>query len=103
MIYQIANGSIDNDLIQNTCFGEYGELSAESANSSLNAGNYEWYTYRKYLVDSSQPCSEMLATCFFGLEEINCMKIFDTVLSDEGLCCSFNAVDPKFLYTNPTK
>lgn len=77
---KVANGSTDEDLIANTCFEEYGNASSNS-----NTTNYEWYTYRKYLLDSSQPCNEMLNRCYFGLELIDCMKIFDTVLSDEGV------------------
>lgn len=80
VIYNIANGTVDEELIKNTCFEEYATTSV--SNSSMK--NYEWYTYRKYLVDSSQPCSEMLKMCTFGLEEIDCMKLFVTVLSDEG-------------------
>lgn len=38
----------------------------------------------------SLPCEEMLLTCDYGGIEYNCMDIFVTVLTDEGLCCTFN-------------
>lgn len=80
-IYKMANGSIDDELINNACFEEY----ATSSPNHTSTDNYEWYTYRKFLVDSSQPCNEMLKLCIFGLEKMDCMKLFDTVLSDEGI------------------
>lgn len=82
---KLANGSIDDDLIKNICYNEYANVTAVNPNMK----NYEWYTFRKYLVDSSQPCNEMLKFCQFGLEKLDCMTIFDTVLSDEGVWLRF--------------
>lgn len=36
-------------------------------------------------------------SCWYGGIEYNCMDIFVTVLTDEGLCCTFNAVNKKFI------
>lgn len=77
----MPNGSIDNDLMKNVCFNEYGNATAINP----NVKNYEWYPFRKHLVDSSQACNDMLIYCQFGLEKLDCMRLFDTVLSDEGV------------------
>lgn len=45
----------------------------------------------------SQPCDEMLVMCKFGNQLIDCFKIFETALTDDGLCCTFNQAHPKFI------
>lgn len=36
--------------------------------------------------------------CKFGMQTIDCDKNFKSVLTDEGLCCTFNAVHPKLMF-----
>lgn len=38
--------------------------------------------------------------CKFGMKKKNCQKIFTSVLSDDGLCCSFNTIHPNLLFQN---
>lgn len=45
----------------------------------------------------SQSCKDMFISCSYGGFEYNCTDIFVTVLTDEGLCCTFNAVNRKFI------
>lgn len=59
-----------------------------------------WSYVRKFLLNASQSCEEMIKLCKFGMETINCKTIFSSVLTDEGLCCTFNAVHPKLLFKN---
>lgn len=75
------NGSVDDDLVANICYSEYDNTTKINP----NMGDYEWYAFRKYLEDSSQPCSEMLKLCRFGLNQLDCSKDFDSVLTDEGI------------------
>lgn len=42
----------------------------------------------------------MIKLCKFGMNTINCDTAFSSVLTDEGLCCSFNAVHPRLLFKN---
>lgn len=51
----------------------------------------------KHFFQVSQSCEEMLISCVYGGVEFNCTDIFVTVLTDEGLCCTFNAVNRKFI------
>lgn len=39
----------------------------------------------------------MFISCIYGGFEYNCTDIFVTVLTDEGLCCTFNGVNKKFI------
>ena len=40
----------------------------------------------------------MLRMCRYARIAQHCTDIFQSLLTDEGLCCTFNAVHPKLLY-----
>lgn len=88
-------------MLQNICADEYDNVTIQDADVVKEKS--DWDTFRHLLLNISQPCKEMLVKCRFGLETFNCMNLFDTVLTDEGLCCIFNPVEPQFLYKNPLK
>lgn len=48
----------------------------------------------------TQPCDEMLVTCKYGSELLHCSDIFETTLTDDGLCCTFNQAHQKFIEQN---
>lgn len=58
----------------------------------------KWSYVREFLLNSSQSCDAMIQLCRFGKERILCDDIFKSVLTDEGLCCTFNAVHPKLMF-----
>lgn len=62
---------------------------------------WEW-VINKYIfylfLQISQPCEEMIIGCNFGGADYNCKDIFRTIVTDEGLCCVFNKLDPNFMY-----
>lgn len=45
----------------------------------------------------TQPCESMLVACKYGGNDVECMDIFNSVLTDGGVCCIFNGVHRKFL------
>lgn len=45
----------------------------------------------------AKPCHRLLIWCSYGGIEYNCSEIFMTVLSDDGLCCTFNALNRRFI------
>ncbi|TMW44538.1 hypothetical protein DOY81_010383, partial [Sarcophaga bullata] len=59
-----------------------------------------WKYFKAILIEVAQSCEDMLLYCSFGSQIENCSVIFNTVLTDDGLCCTFNALDPKFLLRN---
>lgn len=71
---------------------------------SLNDDDEEvegkWSYVREFLLNASQPCEDMISLCKFGMQKIDCDKSFSSVLTDEGLCCTFNAVHPKLLFND---
>lgn len=86
-------GSLEASMLQNFCLDE------NSKDPAVNNSNGEhWSTIKQFLQNISQPCSDMLVMCRFAMEDYKCMELFDTVLTDEGLCCIFNNVHPAFLY-----
>ena len=48
----------------------------------------------------SQPCDELLVTCIFLGEKVNCTDIFYPVITDEGQCCTFNTQPPAVMFKN---
>lgn len=59
-----------------------------------------WSYVRDFLVNSSQKCAEMLKMCKFATKSIQCKPSFTTYMTDEGLCCTFNGIHPKFMFKN---
>ncbi|XP_031627357.1 pickpocket protein 28-like [Contarinia nasturtii] len=52
---------------------------------------------RFFIHQVSQSCQDMLIKCIYGGITYNCTDIFLTVLTDEGLCCTFNGLNKKFI------
>ncbi|XP_031626188.1 pickpocket protein 28-like [Contarinia nasturtii] len=106
--YSIANqfvsGSSQSAWLQNICMDEYANSTVKNDDVPLREWEKmgEWDSFKQYLLNISQPCSAMLLMCRYALDTFNCMDIFDTNLSDEGICCTFNKAEPKFLFKNPT-
>ncbi|XP_058977979.1 pickpocket protein 28-like [Musca domestica] len=63
----------------------------------------DWSSLNQFISDISQPCEKMLVSCRFGGMAYDCLRIFHPIVTDEGHCCAFNMVHPKFLYTEGTQ
>lgn len=76
------------------------ESICTQGDSLTNETDFEgqWSYVRQFLLNSAQPCEEMITACKFGMKTINCSKSFSSVLTDEGLCCTFNAIHPQLLF-----
>ncbi|XP_016984383.1 pickpocket protein 28 [Drosophila rhopaloa] len=59
-----------------------------------------WKYFKAILVEVAQPCEKMLLYCSFGSREEECSLLFNSILTDDGLCCNFNALDPSYLIRN---
>ncbi|XP_045472093.1 pickpocket protein 28-like isoform X2 [Harmonia axyridis] len=72
-------------------------------NSDMNETEYEtdWDTMQNFLITVGQSCSDMLKSCSWKNEKVNCDEYFNNDLTDEGLCCSFNRLPPNKIYWNP--
>ncbi|CAB3366736.1 Hypothetical predicted protein [Cloeon dipterum] len=61
----------------------------------------KWATVQEFMIKGGQPCHEMLVACAWSSKNRNCTNLFNTALTDEGLCCSFNKVPRELLFRNP--
>ena len=52
---------------------------------------------RKDKLQISQPCEELLVTCHFLGDAVNCTDLFSSVITDEGACCAFNIMPDEIM------
>uniref|UniRef100_A0A182Q3R4 Pickpocket n=1 Tax=Anopheles farauti TaxID=69004 RepID=A0A182Q3R4_9DIPT len=73
-----------------------------SIDGDFNVTQYEgkWSVVKKLLLNSTQPCSGLLKACRYAKQTEKCTDIFQSVFTDEGLCCTFNALDSVFMFRN---
>lgn len=57
----------------------------------------KWSRFSQFMLDVAQSCNAMLLMCRYGGDVYNCSDLFNTILTDEGLCCIFNGVHPRYL------
>ncbi|XP_059223215.1 pickpocket protein 28-like [Stomoxys calcitrans] len=86
--------SMEHALIQMLCKRDINRTMVDTVNN--------WYTLNQFISDVSQPCENMLIACRFGGTDYDCRRLFHAIVTDEGLCCVFNMLHPKFLYTEGT-
>ncbi|XP_076270438.1 pickpocket protein 28-like [Rhynchophorus ferrugineus] len=83
--------SIERKLLDDSCNG----------NTTFdNSENISWESLRDFLVKVGNSCSDMLHSCQWGAEKLDCNDIFNNDLTDEGLCCSFNRLPPEKIFRN---
>ncbi|EZA54394.1 pickpocket protein 28 isoform X1 [Ooceraea biroi] len=63
--------------------------------------NIEWERIERFKINTSQSCTDMLYYCVWHGSQHDCNKIFNSVMTDEGICCNFNSVNRKYLLYNP--
>lgn len=119
VVQDFREGTVEDALLQSLC-------AKKVTFNGIRSNNTSWNVFQQFLVrvtatyiyfalnlnqicysdcniyfhispQVSQPCSEMLVRCSFASVDHDCMELFNTVLTDEGLCCIFNRVHPKFL------
>ncbi|XP_059223216.1 pickpocket protein 28-like [Stomoxys calcitrans] len=89
--------SVEHAMIQMLCKRDINlSMTAE------DSGAKNWTSLNQFISNIAQPCENMLIACRFGGIDYNCKRIFHAIITDEGLCCAFNMVHPKFLYTKGT-
>lgn len=92
-----------------SCWWECNKIQREMGrfSESIDSGERFCTTIRRqiglinsllhWLIQVSQSCEDMLISCIYGGSEYNCTDLFVTVLTDEGLCCTFNGVNKRFI------
>ncbi|XP_073948785.1 pickpocket protein 28-like [Choristoneura fumiferana] len=95
--YKKSGSPVDKKLLESLCTSQddteiFDNDAAESA---------DWDYTRSFLINVTQPCSEMLAMCIWDSSEMSCEDLFNAQLTDEGLCCTFNVVHRNKMFRNP--
>lgn len=94
VVTRFKPGSNDALLLRSMC--GTGNTTAELEHAS----DTSWRYFQEFLRKVSRPCADMLVTCKFGSHAYACAELFETVLTDEGVCCIFNGVHKQFLLQN---
>ncbi|KAM3963999.1 pickpocket protein 28 [Aphomia sociella] len=95
--YMNSGHSVDKKLLLSLCTSQndadlFEEDLAESA---------DWDYTRSFLINVTQPCSEMLTLCEWDSHIRSCRDLFNAQLTDEGLCCTFNVVHRHMMFRDP--
>ncbi|XP_012527253.2 pickpocket protein 28 [Monomorium pharaonis] len=59
-----------------------------------------WKRIQQFLINVSQPCTDMLHYCLWHGNQTDCERIFNPTMTDEGICCNFNSVSKDRLFYN---
>uniref|UniRef100_A0A182YAL4 Uncharacterized protein n=1 Tax=Anopheles stephensi TaxID=30069 RepID=A0A182YAL4_ANOST len=91
---RIEERTLEQTVLQSIC----------SIDGDYNVTQYEgkWSAVKKLLLSSTQPCSGMLKACRYAKQREKCSEIFQSVFTDEGLCCTFNTLDTVHMFQNAT-
>ncbi|XP_053669881.1 pickpocket protein 28 [Anopheles nili] len=89
---RIEEHTLEQTVLQSIC----------SIDGDFNVTQYEgkWSAVKKLLLSATQPCSGMLKACRYAKQPEKCTEIFQSVFTDEGLCCSFNTLDSVHMFRN---
>ncbi|XP_055610822.1 pickpocket protein 28-like [Uranotaenia lowii] len=92
---RVKPNSLEQDVLNSIC----------SLDGEFNTSSYvgKWSNVRKMLLSSTQPCDQMLQGCRYAQKIQKCMHMFQPVLTDEGLCCTFNSVDQAHMLQHEDK
>ncbi|GAB0088073.1 Pickpocket protein 28 [Sergentomyia squamirostris] len=88
---RVVKGSLEDLLLDSMC-----GFNKEFMSPNNNTG--KWMHFKQFIESASQPCRDMLVMCRYASKVEQCMDIFWTSLTDEGLCCTFNTVHPDFMF-----
>uniref|UniRef100_A0A182VZA7 Pickpocket n=1 Tax=Anopheles minimus TaxID=112268 RepID=A0A182VZA7_9DIPT len=91
---RIEEHTLEQTVLQSIC----------SIDGDFNVTQYEgkWTAVKKLLLSATQPCSGMLKACRYAKQTEKCSEIFQSVFTDEGLCCTFNTLDTVYMFRNAT-
>ncbi|XP_011269764.1 pickpocket protein 28 isoform X2 [Camponotus floridanus] len=94
---RIARGSDDLDkiLMDDFCHSESSNITYDQ-NEAI-----DWNKKLGFMINVSQPCTDMLYYCLWHGNQTDCEKIFNPTMTDEGICCNFNSVTRQHLFYNP--
>ncbi|XP_049879674.1 pickpocket protein 28-like [Pectinophora gossypiella] len=96
--YKHFGDLVDIKLLESLCVDE--DQAADIFEDDV-AGSADWDHTRQFLINVTQPCNEMLLDCTWNSKSMSCQDLFNAQLTDEGLCCTFNAVHRDYMFRDP--
>ncbi|KAE8744815.1 hypothetical protein FOCC_FOCC008539, partial [Frankliniella occidentalis] len=75
------------------CITDKGKVEDSVANEST----------LQFLRDVAPTLDDAIEECYWQMRRINCSEYFKVVLTEEGVCFTFNALSSKEMYTNMTQ
>ncbi|XP_031343039.1 pickpocket protein 28-like [Photinus pyralis] len=61
----------------------------------------KWENVQKFILRVNPSCQEILKVCTWKQEEMSCLDLFNSALTDDGLCCTFNSLPRSYIFRNP--
>ncbi|KAF5296272.1 hypothetical protein FQR65_LT10267 [Abscondita terminalis] len=61
----------------------------------------KWENVLKFILRVNPSCQEILKVCLWKQETMECEDLFNSALTDDGLCCTFNALPKSYIFRNP--
>lgn len=91
-VANIRPGTTEHSFLQYLCLNQtVGNVTGQKAEKE------KWPRFRKFMLNVSETCQDMLIMCRYGDVTSKCYELFNPILTDEGLCCIFNGVHPRYM------
>ncbi|KAF5271318.1 hypothetical protein FQA39_LY08116 [Lamprigera yunnana] len=77
--------------------------SSNTSFSNLSLINDEvskWENVQKFILRVNPSCQEVFKVCMWRQQEMPCEELVNSALTDDGLCCTFNALPPNSIFKN---
>ncbi|XP_029173329.1 pickpocket protein 28-like [Nylanderia fulva] len=97
---RILSGSdiVDQIMMEDLCNSDSDNLTRTHIHP--DSGVINWDRMLRFMINVSQPCTDMIYYCLWHGNQTECERIFNPTMTDEGICCNFNSVTKKHLFYN---
>uniref|UniRef100_A0A182UKS5 Pickpocket n=1 Tax=Anopheles melas TaxID=34690 RepID=A0A182UKS5_9DIPT len=91
---RIEQNTLEQTVLQSICLldGDFNDTQFDG----------KWSEVKQMLLSATQPCSALLKGCRYAKQPERCSEIFQSIFTDEGLCCTFNTLDTVYMFRNAT-
>ncbi|XP_055371677.1 pickpocket protein 28-like [Condylostylus longicornis] len=97
-VKDMKNDTVEFGILQMLCT-RYGEIDFKKINYE-SPSNDNIKIFNDTIMKIAQPCDRLIVQCSQSSGNVECNKLFKPVITDEGLCCTYNSLHPKFMLQN---
>ncbi|KAK5646216.1 hypothetical protein RI129_004680 [Pyrocoelia pectoralis] len=88
--------------VEKMLLDDYCNLNNSFSNLSTSSDEAtKWENVQKFILRVNPSCQDILKVCMWKQEELPCLELFNSALTDDGLCCTFNALPRSYVFRNP--